>query len=157
MLPRFSCVILLGLAPATAIAQSHPLVGTWALTKVSAATRFSEGKAEPIFSTGTLVVQSVGDSLIATLSVVAPAGMSQSAPTRYAARTVPGVMVFQVAREVTGTLNGAPLPVSTKTLRIMTLSVSGDSLGGTTETKILDDPDLPTPTPAPIVGTRTKP
>jgi hypothetical protein len=146
---RFALILALAATPV--FAQSHSLVGDWAVS-LAAGMRMENGVETPIMQAGTLKVVSQGDSLIATLAMPPVEGRPVRPPSRMAAKVGTGAHVFVLTSQATININGE---TSTKNVTsTFTLSATADALTGTV-VRVLEGVDMPS-SPQPVTGSRVK-
>jgi hypothetical protein len=143
--------------PLALSAQSHPLVGEWKVDLVVGGRMGNGGAVEPLRGTGTLTVQAVGDSLVATMAIDSVAGRPMRPPTRMATALKAGEVIFVSRGTATLSMNGESreaVSVSTYTFR-----VNGDALDGTMARALegVEGVQLPAQPPQPVTGVRKKP
>lgn len=142
-------------SPLALSAQSHPLVGAWTVS-FSGGARMENGTVTQLPATGTLTIEAVGDSLVATLVTNPIEGLPPRPPTRMATAAKSGDVVFVSRTPARVTVNGETqeaIGVSTWMLR-----VNGDNLEGTTQRKVegLAGAHMPDQPAQPVSGTRNK-
>lgn len=133
-------------------AQQHPLVGVWQIT-YAAGSRHEDGMMTPIMATGTLTVEAVRDSLIATLVTDSSADIRPRPPLRMATATKAGAVIFLSQSKAMLNIDGASRPVLVAST--WTLDAKGDDLTGSLLKTLLgmdEEPQLPQP----ITGHRHK-
>ncbi len=140
------------IAPATAHAQSHPLTGKWSV-EYAAGMRIENETPTPIMAKAALTVESVGDSLIATLVTEPTADLPPRPPVRLAARRVDGKMTF--VQRTTLRMNRDGEESSHPATITWQFEVSGDAISGTIERKV-EGMEMPGGAPATLKGTRAK-
>jgi hypothetical protein len=143
--------LLLALTATSLSAQSHPLVGDWAVSLASGM-RIENGVETPIMQSGSMKIVSQGDSLIATLTMQPVEGRPVRPPSRMAARTATGPSVFVLISQAMINVNGES---STKTATsTFTLTAKDDALTGTLM-RVIEGMDVEA-TPQPVTGSRVK-
>jgi hypothetical protein len=140
-------------APAALAAQSHPLVGTWAV-EVPAGMRMENGEATPIMAKGTFVFSVVGDSLIGTLKSEPLEGMPARPASRVAAKLATGTVTFVSRSEAKLNMGGEEITRTAVSTWIF--DVSGDTLKGTVE-RAIEGVEMAMGGPQPITGKRAAP
>lgn len=144
--------LALVLAGSSPEAQPSPLIGEWKIT-YPGEIRMRNGVADPIMVTGTLVVRSEGDSLIATLATDASPQLPARPTLRFAAKFGSGDAVFVSRASATLNINGAERQATS--VSTWTFKVAGDALEGSVERRIEGMQSSGTG-PQPIKGTRLK-
>lgn len=149
---RMLCALVLA-GSSLASAQQHPIVGTWEVT-YAAGLRMENGEATPMMAAGTLTIVAKGDSLIGEL-VTTPSATTPARPaTRLSALTTSGAaLVFISHSEARMNMNGEEH--TARVTATWKLTVTGDSLEGTTERRI-EGMDMGGGGPQPITGTRLR-
>ena len=142
-------------SPLALSAQAHPLVGSWSVSFVAGG-RVENGTHTPIQGTGTLTVESVGDSLVANLVTNPIEGLPPRPPVRMVTARTTGDVVFVTRSPARLNLNGETREATG--VSTWTLKVNGDELVGTTTRSLegADDVQMPAQPPQPVTGVRTK-
>ena len=144
---------LLLAAPAAAAAQSHPLVGKWAI-EYAGGTRIENDEVTHFMLKGTLTIAAQGDSLVGTLEIIPAEGMHAGSASRLAARRTDGPVGFETKGQVRFNENGE---MSTREIVVTwKLNASGDVLDGTATRRVAGMDGLPGGEPQPVKGTRVK-
>ncbi len=149
---RFLLATALLIAPTIAHAQAHPLSGKWSV-EYAAGMRIENETPTPIIAKAALTVESVGDSLIATLVTEPTADLPPRPPVRLATRRVDGKVSF--VQRTTLRMNRDGEETSPPATITWQLEVSGDAISGTIERKI-EGMEMPGGPPATLKGTRVK-
>lgn len=135
-------------APSLALAQSHPLAGTWNVT-VPVGMRIAGGEPEYITTTGVLTVTPSADSLIATLTLEPLEGRPARPASRLAAKLAPGKVTFTSVATAQVSVNGNAVAQTATSLYVF--EATGDALTGTVSREI---PGMAAMGAQPIKGTR---
>ncbi len=144
-------VCLLTLWSTALAAQQQPLVGAWKII-FPAGAQVQDGMRTVITATGTLTISAVGDSLVADLVTdPSPDFPKPRPPARFAAKSIPGDVVFLSNRKATINMNGVEHEANV--VNVWILGAKGDSLVGTLEHKIEGEPSNE---PEPVTGVRQK-
>lgn len=144
---------LIALHTTALAAQQSPFAGTWRVSYPVGAT-IENGAVTPIMGSGTLVVASVGDSLIGELNMDPDPELPPRAAQRLAAPVSAPGATFIARSEATLSMNGAESQV--EVISTWKLSVKGDSLSGTVE-RVLEGYEAANQPPKPVTGSRQKP
>lgn len=148
---RFALLLTLATAPGPLLAQASPLVGDWSV-KMAVGSRNENGVETPIMAEGTMKITTVGDSLVAVVTMQPPPGAPARPPSRMAASAATSPAVFVLKSEAKLNMNGEQMTrMATSTF---TLSSSGDALTGTLS-RVIEGVDFPS-SPMPVTGTRIK-
>lgn len=150
--PRFLIAAALLIGPVAANAQAHPLTGKWSV-EYAAGMRIENETPTPIMAKAALTVESVGDSLIATLVTEPTADLPPRPPVRLAARRADGAMTF--VQRTTLRMNRDGEESSHPATITWQLEVSGDAISGTIERRI-EGMEMPGGPPATLKGIRAK-
>ena len=151
LLSLFLIAAPMGLGYDTVVAQNNPIVGSWQVT-FAAGTRVVNGTPTTVTGTGKLIVQLLGDSLIARL-VPDPIEGAARPESRLAAPSGAGKVVFVSKGKAHVNANGEEKEVTS--ISTWTLTATGDKLEGTVERK-LEGMDAPSRGPQPVSGSRIK-
>lgn len=151
---RLLASALLVLTPVLAAAQSgSPLLGKWSI-EYERGRRMENGTVTPVMGTGTLTIESRGDSLVATLSGQTRPDGSAVPPLVMGGKNTAAGAVFLQKGQATLNINGEQRAV--ESLVTWTLAASGDELRGTL-LRELPGAGVQVPTePAPVKGTRAQ-
>lgn len=150
---RYCSAVLALLAVAAPLAaQSHPLVGTWAV-EMQDGVKVVDGQPEPIMGKGTMVFSIRNDSLVAVITMEANEMVSGRPPMKFAAKLVDGPAVFIKKGKAVTMSNGAQEEV--EIVSTFRFEAKGDALVGSVERNFgkLENPMAGT---SPITGTRVR-
>lgn len=133
-------------------AQSHPVLGTWAI-EMQDGVKVVDGQPEPIMGKGTMVFSIRNDSIVAVLTMEASENVSGRPPIKFATKFADGPVVFIKKGKAVTMSNGAQEEV--EIVSTFRFEAKGDALTGSVERSFgkLDNPMAGT---SPITGTRVK-
>lgn len=143
----FALVSVLGSHP-----QQLVFSGTWEVSYASGV-RVENDVSTPIVTSGLLVIEQTGDSLVGALHPAPKPGQPAQVPSRLISRSgsPPGVFVSTgIAKVQTGHGKGEVTVISTWRLRVV-----ADSLVGTVE-RVYEGLDLPSQEPQAVSGHRRR-
>ena len=147
-----AATVLLSAVPALASAQASALVGKWAI-EYPGATRNENGEITQISVKGKLTIESVGDSLVGTLTPDSMPGAPVRPPTRLAAKGSDGNVVFVTRQEAKLNMNGEE---QTRVAVVTwTFTAKGDELTGSVNREI-EGIEIQMGGMQPVKGTRIK-
>jgi hypothetical protein len=143
--------LLLALVPAPLLAQAHPLVGAWTVS-FAVGMRMENGVETPIVQSGSMKIESKGDSLIATVAMQPIEGRPARPPSRMAAKIGSTPSVFVLTSQAMININGE---TTTKTATsTFTLSATADTMTGTL-VRVVEGMDMEA-SPQPVTGSRVR-
>jgi len=134
-----------------AIAQSHPIAGTWTIEYVRGV-RHENGEVSSIMGTGKLELTQRGDSVVGTLTPVVDAGTPAPPTLALAGRITGDGASLTSASTARVNMNGDEQIV--KVTMTWELNAAGDALSGTMK-RVVEGMDMPSD-PGPVKGTRAK-
>lgn len=149
---QFLLAAVLATLPAALAAQAtHPFVGTWSIEYPGGA-RHANGEIVPLMVKGTLSVEAVGDSLVATLKTAATADIPERPPVRMATKLAAAPVVFVHKSQATLNMNGEE---SQRTaITTWTFTPDGNVLTGTLE-RAIEGIEMQMGGPQALKGTRS--
>ncbi len=153
MYRKFLLVAACAALPAGLAAQAaHPFVGSWSIEYPGGA-RHENGEIVPLMMKGTLSIESVGDSLVATLKTTATADIPERPPLRMTTRLAGVPVVFVHKAQATLNMNGEESQRTSITT--WTFTPEGDQLSGTLE-RAIEGIEMQMGGPQAFKGTRNK-